>query len=238
MKIMNKLILALSALAVLVGGFFVFNSYIYHEKQADEPVFDEPINDDGANQADDNEVNLPSINVTTPTPGHSVSSPIEVAGEAQGHWFFEATAPVVVVNWDGLIIGEGYIEAQGEWMTEEMVPFTGSISYELPADSYSNRGTLILQRANASGLPQFDVAIEVPVNLTESVSDNLGEVTVCTEEMKQAEFCTREFAPVCGLVQVQCFTTPCDPIPETFSNSCNACSQGNVVSYTEGACKV
>lgn len=58
----------------------------------------------------------------------------------------------------------------------------------------------------------------------------------CTDEMKQATACTREYRPVCGLVQVQCITTPCDPIPETFSNGCTACVQGNVISYTEGQC--
>lgn len=62
-------------------------------------------------------------------------------------------------------------------------------------------------------------------------------VHVCTEEEKQVQICTMEYAPVCGLVQVQCVTTPCDPVPETFSNGCSACGQGNVVSYTEGTCE-
>lgn len=64
-----------------------------------------------------------------------------------------------------------------------------------------------------------------------------AEAVVCTDEQKQAEFCTMEYAPVCGLVDVQCFTTPCDPVPETFGNGCSACAQGNVISYTEGACE-
>jgi len=62
--------------------------------------------------------------------------------------------------------------------------------------------------------------------------------TVCTETMKQSEFCTMEYRPVCGLVEIQCVTTPCEPIPETFSNGCMACAQGNVSSYTEGQCEV
>ena len=32
--------------------------------------------------------------------------------------------------------------------------------------------------------------------------------------------CTMEYAPVCGEVQIQCVTTPCNPIKETFSNKC------------------
>ncbi len=69
-------------------------------------------------------------------------------------------------------------------------------------------------------------------------SETASEPVVCTDEMKQAEACTMEYAPVCGLVEVQCITTPCPPIPETFSNGCMACAQGNVISYTEGQCSV
>lgn len=32
--------------------------------------------------------------------------------------------------------------------------------------------------------------------------------------------CTKEYAPVCASVQVQCVTTPCDPVEETFGNRC------------------
>ena len=60
---------------------------------------------------------------------------------------------------------------------------------------------------------------------------------VCTDEQRQAQMCTMEYAPVCGLVQVQCITTPCNPIPQTFGNGCSACAQGNVASYTIGECE-
>ena len=52
---------------------------------------------------------------------------------------------------------------------------------------------------------------------------------LCTEEQKRARSCTEEYQPVCGHVQVQCFTTPCNPVPETFGNDCLACAQGNVI---------
>lgn len=66
----------------------------------------------------------------------------------------------------------------------------------------------------------------------------VAEVVTCTPESKENQMCTREYAPVCGLVEIQCVTTPCNPIKETFSNGCSACSQGNVISYEAGACEV
>lgn len=38
--------------------------------------------------------------------------------------------------------------------------------------------------------------------------------------------CTMEYAPVCGSIQVQCITAPCNPVKETFSNACVAKSRG------------
>ncbi len=62
------------------------------------------------------------------------------------------------------------------------------------------------------------------------------QVVTCTPEMSAAEVCPAIYAPVCGLVEIQCITTPCNPILETFSNGCSACASGNVISYSEGAC--
>ncbi len=107
------------------------------------------------------------IVVTSPRVGEQVANPIELKGMARGYWFFEASAPVVVTNWDGLIIGEGIITADGEWMTEDFVPFTGTLSYELPANSYSATGTLIFKKDNPSGLPENDEAYEMSIILTE-----------------------------------------------------------------------
>lgn len=101
------------------------------------------------------------VRLESPTPYQVIESPLEITGRARGVWYFEASFPVVLVNWDGLIIAEGYVTAEGDWMTEEFVPFSGTIEFETP--DYGERGALILQKNNASGLPEHDDALEVPV---------------------------------------------------------------------------
>lgn len=109
------------------------------------------------------------IRVTYPLEGDSISSPLVVKGEARGQWYFEASFPVTVVNWDGLIIGEGYAEAQGGWMTTDYVPFIGTIEYTRPdcvdmkTAEWCKRGAVILQKDNPSGLPEHDAAVEIPI---------------------------------------------------------------------------
>jgi hypothetical protein len=69
------------------------------------------------------------------------------------------------------------------------------------------------------------------------VSGGGSSVSVnCTPEQRQAEACIEIYAPVCGAMQVECVTTPCNPVPQTFPNSCFACAEDRVISYTEGVC--
>lgn len=103
------------------------------------------------------------IRVTTPTQQSAISSPVTITGTARGTWFFEASFPISIVNWDGLIIGEGIATAGGDWMTEDFVPFTASITYTIDQEAPYNRGAIILKKDNPSGLPEHDAAIEIPV---------------------------------------------------------------------------
>ncbi len=107
------------------------------------------------------------IRVTVPTPQSVISSPVTITGVARGTWFFEASFPISIVNWDGLIIGEGIATAQSDWMTEDFVPFTANITYTIDPQTPYNRGAIILKKDNPSGLPEHDAAIEIPVTFGE-----------------------------------------------------------------------
>ena len=58
----------------------------------------------------------------------------------------------------------------------------------------------------------------------------------CAPDQRNIDACIEIYQPVCGYVQVQCIKAPCDPVHETFANSCKACSNPLVLSYTEGEC--
>ncbi len=107
------------------------------------------------------------IKVASPAGMSVVTSPLQLSGQARGGWFFEAVAPVSLVNWDGLIIADGYVTAQGEWMTPEFVPFTGSLEFTSPYKAgdpdFMKRGAIIFKKDNPSGLPENDDALEIPI---------------------------------------------------------------------------
>ncbi len=98
-----------------------------------------------------------------PLPGTAITSPLTFTGKARGNWFFEASFPVNLVNWDGLIIAEGIATAQGEWMTSEYVPFKGTLTFTRPDTQVSDRGWFILKKDNPSGNPAWDDALEVEI---------------------------------------------------------------------------
>jgi len=105
------------------------------------------------------------IKLESPTPNGEISSPLMIKGEARGVWFFEGSFPIVLTNWDGLIIAEGIAIANppagGDWMTEDYVPFEAVLEFERP--DYKNNGSLILQKDNPSDLPENDDAFEIPI---------------------------------------------------------------------------
>ena len=75
------------------------------------------------------------------------------------------------------------------------------------------------------------------VSAVEDIENNIEDVEIkCTPEQKQADVCTQVYQPVCASVRVECIKAPCNPIKQTFSNQCTACSAPRVLSYTPGEC--
>lgn len=124
------------------------------------------------------------IRIDSPRPNQIISNPLTITGQARGNWFFEASFPVTLTDWDGKIIAEGIATAQSEWMTSDFVPFEATLTFVVDKDVYSNRGFLILQKDNPSGLPEHDDALEIPVifaGVNEAVTPS---PVACTMEAK------------------------------------------------------
>lgn len=103
------------------------------------------------------------IRLHSPLPGEKISADITLNGEARGYWFFEATFPVVLTDDDGNVLAQTYATASEDWMTEDFVPFTAQLS--VPTVSVPT-GKLILKHSNASGLPERDDALIIPVTFS------------------------------------------------------------------------
>ena len=114
----------------------------------------------------------PLIVIDTPQTGSIITSPVTITGKARGPWFFEASFPISIVNWDGLIIGEGIATAKGDWMTEDFVPFSATISYTTASNTPYARGAIILRKDNPSGLPEHDDAREIEVQFSEVITSD------------------------------------------------------------------
>jgi hypothetical protein len=97
--------------------------------------------------------------VQNPRPNQTVMSPIIITGRATGPWFFEGQFNAELVDEQGEVIGEAVVQAIGDWMTSDLVPFEARIDFV----TNSAKGKLILRNANPSGLPEKSKELIMPL---------------------------------------------------------------------------
>lgn len=100
------------------------------------------------------------IVISAPVSGQKVAAPLTVSGKARGGWYFEASAPVTVMDSSGKILGQGFVMAEGEWMTSEFVPFKGTINFN-PGRATS--GAVVFNNDNPSGEVSRARYVAIPV---------------------------------------------------------------------------
>ncbi|MFH0912499.1 MAG: Gmad2 immunoglobulin-like domain-containing protein [Patescibacteria group bacterium] len=89
-----------------------------------------------------------------------IKSPLKINGRARGNWFFEASFPIQILDQNDQVLAQALGIAQGDWMTEDLVPFTAEIKFEMPL---GDTGKLVLKKDNPSGLPDNDDSFIIPV---------------------------------------------------------------------------
>lgn len=163
---MKKLILLVLGIVILWGAFWAISNNNKEILNPLPPV--ENIDNGNASEVAD------LIVVETPTPNSVLESSFVVKGQARGNWYFEASFPVQLVASDGTVLVNSFIMANGEWMTEEFVPFEKSFSFTNTTGATG--GTLILKKDNPSDMRELDNELRIPVKF--SPSEGAGTMTV------------------------------------------------------------
>jgi len=117
------------------------------------------------------------VRLEVPAPHTVITNTVEITGEARGTWYFEGIFSILLLDDDGETVAQTNAEAEGEWMTEDWVPFEAAIT--IPSDTLSQSGTLVLQKANPSGLPQNEEEVHIPILIGESARTQAGEGEFC-----------------------------------------------------------
>ena len=105
------------------------------------------------------------IRIDNPRPNQKVTSPLAISGQARGYWFFRAVFPVKLLDKNRQVIAASSAQAQGEWMTDEFVPFKAVIEFNVAT---GEQGFLVLEKDNPSDLSENADELVVPVVFGES----------------------------------------------------------------------
>lgn len=101
--------------------------------------------------------------LVSPLPGAEIAGPVfNIVGAARGLWYFEASFPVELRADDGEVLATAVAQAQGDWMTAKLVPFTAAM---VAPNTAHGRHILVLKKDNPSGLPENDRSVEIPIVL-------------------------------------------------------------------------
>lgn len=107
------------------------------------------------------------IRISEPRPNQTVTLPLVIRGEARGTWFFEGSFPFELRDPEGAMLAAWYAQADGEWMTEDFVPFHAVVDIA-PDLGIPQEGILVFKKDNPSGLPEHDDQLIMPLQLRAS----------------------------------------------------------------------
>lgn len=101
------------------------------------------------------------IQVSSPTAGQKVTSPLSTSGKAVGGWYFGGSFPIVLMDSNGQTLAESFASTEVDSNTAAFVPFTAKLTFAKPT---TTTGTLVLKKDNPSGLSEKDASISIPVS--------------------------------------------------------------------------
>jgi hypothetical protein len=180
---MRKILLGIVLVIGLVGVFVAYGKIMNDQKRvlsvstyeecaaAGFPVLasypGRCITDDGRSFTQDigNELEMrEEILIENPRPNQVINEFLEIKGKARGSWFYEGMFTGELVDGNDKRLAQFRLDAEGEWMTDAFVSFTGSKDIDTPT---TEDGFLYLRNANPSGLAENDKELIIPVKFLE-----------------------------------------------------------------------
>jgi hypothetical protein len=150
----GKIILVVVLLALLGGVVYFLQKEPKEEvvEVSDDLVFE--------NEILGNKFDLINFSVL---PGSNIAAgELAFNGTIQGAYFFEGNIQISILDQNKNVLKGGYATATGEWMTAGPVDFAGTIDLTgLPQGS----AYFEIHNDNASGLPENDKFIQIPINI-------------------------------------------------------------------------
>jgi hypothetical protein len=96
-------------------------------------------------------------------PNDGLNYPVEATGIVKGGYFFEGNILINILDKDKNLLRAGHGTAITDWMTDGPVSFKTTINVtELP-NAYGGLAYIEIHNDNASGLPENDKSILIPV---------------------------------------------------------------------------
>ena len=106
-----------------------------------------------------------SIILESPLPQEFIETPLAIKGRARGDWFSDGNFPVILTNWNGKILAEGYAITQSNWKTKNFVSFETVLKFTKPEQtkSFDKKGFLIFKKNNSSDILESDNLLKMPI---------------------------------------------------------------------------
>jgi hypothetical protein len=148
--------------------------------------------------------------------GQYIESPLVLTGNSSNSWFAEH-GKFSLVGSDGDALAKGNLKKESEEGLIETTNFYSELTFE---PKKLKTGKLVFQKNGTIGEKKKDDGFEIEINFKKNTT------------------CTREYAPVCGKVDLEerCIKEPCPEFVEkVFSNKCTA-EVSNAEILSEGLC--
>jgi hypothetical protein len=148
-KLIKKILIVLIAILVVILLWKFFTNSDKTQMKNDVPFVDTKILGDTKD--------LVSFSVD---PGKTVTGVLNVVGSLKGGYFFEANILVNILDSNKKLLRAGHGNAKSDWTTNDPVGFDAALDFtKLP----KGPAYIEIHNDNASGLPQYDKSILIPV---------------------------------------------------------------------------